>query len=198
MRTHLIERDRLSLSMCTFGSARPTDSLRRRYQGSALINRARKPSVSSAQRFFIASESRLRPAAVRPPRFLGFVVVPDTSPPAVLAAALLLCAQRLFIASDSLRRPAGVRPPPRRGRRLPPAEAGGRPTRFFEGVFPSSRPTTWLIRSSSLFSSATIISMSKNPSALSTSNLTHRPSDRLVLQYGGLLLCGDRARPRQY
>src|ERR1039457_2979090 len=105
----------------------------------------------------MASESRLRPAAVIPPRFLGLVVVPDTfAGPALLVAPLLLCAQRLFIASDSLRRPAGVRPPRRRGRLLPAAEAGGRPMRVFAGVFPSSRPTTWLIRSSSLFSCATI------------------------------------------
>jgi hypothetical protein len=58
----------------------------------------------AAQRAFIASESFLRPAAVRP-RLLpeDFVVV--APPPAFRRAA-----QRAFIASDSFRRPAAVSP----------------------------------------------------------------------------------------
>ena len=110
----------------------------------------------SAQRFFIASESRLRPAAVIPPRFFD-LATPGTAALALeTRVALLLCAQRDFIASDSLRRPAGVRRPPRPGRAVP-GEAGGRPTRFFAGALPSRRLMTWAIRSSSLFSSATMV-----------------------------------------
>jgi hypothetical protein len=59
----------------------------------------------AAQRAFIASESFLRPAAVRPPRFFPvafFVVAP---PPAFRRAA-----QRAFIDSESFLRPAAVNP----------------------------------------------------------------------------------------
>jgi hypothetical protein len=58
----------------------------------------------AAQRAFIASESFLRPAAVRPRLFPGafFVVAP---PPALRRAA-----QRAFIASESFLRPAAVNP----------------------------------------------------------------------------------------
>jgi hypothetical protein len=63
----------------------------------------------AAQRAFIASESFLRPAAVRPRFFPGafFVVAP---PPAFRRAA-----QRAFIASESFRRPAAVNPLRRAG-----------------------------------------------------------------------------------
>ena len=56
---------------------------------------------------FIASESFLRPAAVRPPPFLPGAFAAVLPPPAFLRAA-----QRALIASESLRRPAAVRPPP--------------------------------------------------------------------------------------
>ena len=64
----------------------------------------------AAQRAFIDSESRRRPAAVRP-RFLfaGLAAVVLAPPP-----ALRLAAQRAFIDSESLRRPAAVRPLRRR------------------------------------------------------------------------------------
>jgi hypothetical protein len=63
----------------------------------------------AAQRAFIASESFLRPAAVRPRFFPGafFAVAP---PPALRRAA-----QRAFIASESFLRPAAVNPLRRRG-----------------------------------------------------------------------------------
>ena len=55
---------------------------------------------------FIASESFLRPAAVRPPPFFFAGALAELLPP-----AFLLAAQRAFIASDSFLRPAAVRPP---------------------------------------------------------------------------------------
>lgn len=56
---------------------------------------------------FIASESFLRPAAVRPPPlFLAGPFAAELLPP-----ALLLAAQRAFMASESFLRPAAVRPP---------------------------------------------------------------------------------------
>jgi hypothetical protein len=63
--------------------------------------------LRAAQRAFMASESFLLPAAVRPPplfRADGFAA--ELAPP-----ALLLAAHLAFIASESLLRPAAVRPP---------------------------------------------------------------------------------------
>jgi hypothetical protein len=55
---------------------------------------------------FIASESFLLPAAVRPPFFFAGAFAAELLPP-----AFLLAAQRAFIASESFLRPAAVRPP---------------------------------------------------------------------------------------
>ena len=55
---------------------------------------------------FIASESFLRPAAVRPPRFLPAAFAAGRVPPAFRRAA-----HRAFMASESFLRPAAVRPP---------------------------------------------------------------------------------------
>jgi hypothetical protein len=62
--------------------------------------------LRAAQRAFIASESFLLPAAVRPPFFLAGAFAAELLPP-----AFLLAAQRAFIASESFLRPAAVRPP---------------------------------------------------------------------------------------
>lgn len=59
----------------------------------------------AAQRAFMASESFLRPAAVRPRFFPGAFVALGAPPPAFRRAA-----QRAFIDSDSFRRPAAVKP----------------------------------------------------------------------------------------
>ena len=67
----------------------------------------------AAQRAFIASESFLRPAAVRP-RFFPLAFVARAPPP-----ALRLAAQRAFMDSESFLRPAAVNP-----LRLPLAAAG--------------------------------------------------------------------------
>jgi hypothetical protein len=67
--------------------------------------------LRAAQRAFIDSESFLRPAAVRPPRFLpGAFLVVAAPPPAFRRAA-----QRAFIDSESFLRPAAVNPLRRRG-----------------------------------------------------------------------------------
>jgi hypothetical protein len=58
----------------------------------------------AAQRAFIASESLLRPAAVRP-RFFPGALAFDAPPP-----AFRLAAQRAFIDSESFLRPAAVKP----------------------------------------------------------------------------------------
>jgi hypothetical protein len=62
--------------------------------------------LRAAQRAFMASESFLRPAAVRPPPFRADDLAAELPPP-----AFLLAAQRAFIASESFLRPAAVRPP---------------------------------------------------------------------------------------
>ena len=72
---------------------------------------ALRPILPSAQRRFIASESRLRAAADSPPpRFTGADVV--TRREVILEPVdLRRAAQRFFIASDKRLRPCGVRPP---------------------------------------------------------------------------------------
>ena len=72
--------------------------------------------LRAAQRAFIASESFLRPAAVRP-RFFPAAFVFVAPPPAFRRAA-----QRAFIDSESFLRPAAVNPLRRRG---PLAAAAG-------------------------------------------------------------------------
>jgi len=107
----------------------------------------------SAQRFFIISESLLRPAGDRPPLFfLGATLA------LVFAATLPAprrAAQRRFIDSDRRLLPAGVRAWPRRG---VVALGAGRPGNF-EGTpinsF-SSAAIARAIRSRSLFNSETI------------------------------------------
>ena len=113
----------------------------------------------SAQRFFIISDNRFLPAAVRPPpRFLGTAgfatVVALFGAPADFA---LRAAHRAFIASASRLLPAGVMPPRRFG------AVALRPERFAGPVMPapSSRALMALaIRFCSLFSSETILSRS--------------------------------------
>jgi len=106
----------------------------------------------SAQRLFIASDSRFRPAAVRPPRFLGAAATLAPALFEVPANCALRAAQRAFIAAASRRLPAGV---------MPPERLGGialRPGRAVNPA-PSSRALMALaIRSRSLFRSATILS----------------------------------------
>ena len=63
--------------------------------------------LRAAQRAFIASESFLRPAAVRPPPLREDDFVAAELPP----PAFLLAAQRAFIDSESFLRPAAVSPP---------------------------------------------------------------------------------------
>ena len=97
-------------------------------------------------RFFIASESFFRPAAVNPPRRFR---------PAVLAATFserLRSAHLLFIASDKRRRPAAVIPPGRR-----PGLPGFR--RPLTTTLASSRraATALPIRSLSVFNSAMML-----------------------------------------
>ena len=111
----------------------------------------------SAQRFFIISESFLRPAGVRPPLFFfgaaPAVVLTDPMPTRRRAA------QRRFIACDRRLLPAGVRPWPRPG--VVPAEE--RPADFPRPAIDSfsSAAIARAIRSRSPFNSETIDCRSK-------------------------------------
>ncbi len=111
----------------------------------------------SAQRFFIISDSLLRPAAVKPPLFFfGSLAV-------AFADRLLAprrAAQRRFIDSDRRLLPAGVRPWPRRGFVVPAEERPTDPPRPSIDSF-SSAAIAWAIRSRSLFNSETIDCRSK-------------------------------------
>ncbi len=62
--------------------------------------------LRAAHLALIASESRFRPAAVRPPPLFADDLAAELPPPAFLRAA-----QRAFMASESFLRPAAVRPP---------------------------------------------------------------------------------------
>ena len=112
----------------------------------------------SAQRFFIISDSRFLPAAVRPPRFLGAAAFATVGGLFEVGADFALrAAQRAFIAAASRLLPAGVIPPRRVGARALRSDRRAGPVK----PVPSSRALMALpIRSCSLFSSATILSRS--------------------------------------